>query len=53
MGVNVIFNNPDYNLMPKQQETFEKYTKVIQWGRSNPVAFMEQFMNLQFTDMQK
>jgi len=53
MGINVIFNDSDYNLMPKQKQVFEEYSKILNWGRANPIAFLEQFMNLQFTDMQK
>ena len=45
--INVIFNQFDYEISAKKQERFEKYNKVIQWGRRNPVKFME------FTDHQK
>ena len=51
--INVIFNDFSYEIVPKQLETFEKYTKILQWGRRNPTRFLEDFMNLQFTDHQK
>ena len=51
--VNVIFNDLNYEILPKKLETFEKYCKILQWGRQHPTRFAEQFMNLQFTDMQK
>lgn len=51
--INVIFNDFNYEILPKKLETFEKYCKVLQWGRQHPTRFAEQFMNLQFTDMQK
>ena len=51
--INVIFNQFDYEISAKKQERFEKYNKVIQWGRRNPVKFMELFFNLEFTDHQK
>ena len=51
--INVIFNQFDYEISAKKQERFDKYNKVIQWGRRNPVKFMELFFNLEFTDHQK
>lgn len=51
--INVIFNDFNYEILPKKLETFDKYCKVLQWGRQHPTRFAEQFMNLQFTDMQK
>ena len=51
--INVIFNDFDYEIMPKRYETFEKYCKVLQWGRRHPTRFAEQFFNLQLTDHQK
>lgn len=53
MGVNVIFNDINYQILPKQRELFDQYNKIIQWGRRHPTRFAEQFMNIQFTDMQK
>ena len=44
--INVIFNQFDYEISAKKQERFEKYNKVIQWGRRNPIKFMELFFNL-------
>lgn len=51
--INVIFNDFSYEIAPKQKETFDKYCKIIQWGRKHPTRFLEDFMNLDFTDMQK
>ena len=51
--INVIFNKFDYEISTRKREIFEKYNKVIQWGRRNPVKFMEKFFNLEFTDHQK
>ena len=41
--INVIFNDFSYELLPKRKEIFEKYTKIIQWGRANPTRFIEDF----------
>ena len=38
--INVIFNDFSYELLPKRKEIFEKYTKIIQWGRANCVWLM-------------
>lgn len=51
--INVIFNDINTEIMPKQLEQFEKYCKVLQWGRRHPTRFVEQFFNMQLTDMQK
>lgn len=53
MGVNVIFNNYNYDILPKQRETWDKYCQVLQWGRRHPTRFVEQFLQLQLTDYQK
>lgn len=51
--INVIFKDFNYEITQRRIEMFEKYNKVIQWGRKHPVKFMEQFLGLEFTDHQK
>lgn len=51
--INVIYNKSDYEISQRKMEMFDKYLKVIQWGRRNPVKFMEIFFGLQFTDHQR
>lgn len=51
--INVIFNDFDYEITQKKKEIFDKYNKVIQWGRRHPVKFMELYFGLEFTDHQK
>lgn len=51
--INVLFNDYKYDLVPKKKETYEKYCKILKWGRQNPVAFIETFMNIQLLDHQK
>lgn len=51
--INVIFNDINTEIMPKQLEQFDKYCKILQWGRKHPTRFVEQFFNMQLTDMQK
>lgn len=53
MGVNVLYNLSDYELLEKQQEVFDKYCRVLQWGRKNPDAFIETFFQLDLLDFQK
>lgn len=53
MGLNVLFNDFSYEILPKQKETFDKYCKIIQWGRRNPTRFLEQFVGVSLTDHQK
>lgn len=51
--INVIFKQLDFEVLPKQKETWDKYCKIIQWGRRHPTRFVETFLNLQLTDYQK
>lgn len=51
--INVIYNKTDYEILERQKEAFDKYCKIIQWGRKNPTRFMEQFLELELTDHQK
>ena len=51
--VNTLYGDFDYQITPKQMEIFDKYCRIIQWGRQHPTRFLEEFMNLQFTDTQK
>lgn len=51
--INCLYNDYNYDLLPKRRELFEKYTKIIQWGRRNPTRFIEDFMKIQLTDHQK
>jgi hypothetical protein len=53
MAVNVIYKITDYELAQLQQENFDKYLKIIKWGRRHPTRFMEEILQLQFTDHQK
>ena len=48
--VNVLFNDFSYEILPKQLETFDKYSKILQWGRANPTRFLEDFVGLKFTE---
>ena len=51
--INVIFNKSDYEISQRKMEMYDKYLKVIQWGRRHPVKFMEMIFGLQFTDHQR
>lgn len=51
--VSPIFNLLDCEILPKRKEIFDKYCKIIRWGRANPTRFIEDFFKLQLTDMQK
>ena len=42
-----------YELLPKRLETYEKYCKILRWGRANPTRFMEDFLGVSLTDHQK
>ena len=51
--INTIFRDFSYDILPKRLETYDKYCKIIRWGRRNPTRFLETFLFLEFTDHQK
>ena len=51
--INVIFNDFSFEILPKQKETFDKYCKILQWGRRNPTRFIEDFFKIELLDHQK
>ena len=51
--MNVIFNDYEDNILPKQKEVYDEYCKLIQWGRKHPTRFAEQFFKINLTDYQK
>ena len=53
MAINVIFNQFDYEISERKKEIWDKYNKIIQWGRKHPLRFAENFLGVQFTDHQK
>lgn len=50
--VNVIFNKSEYEILEKQKECFDKYCKILKWGRQNPTRFIERFFELDLLDHQ-
>lgn len=53
MAINVIYNQSNYELSQRRKEIWDKYNKIILWGRKHPLRFAEHFLGLQFTDHQK
>ena len=51
--INVIFNQFDYEISERKKEIWDRYNKVIQWGRKHPLRFAEKFLGIEFTDHQK
>ena len=43
----------DNNLTIRDQDAMEKYVKLIQWGRKNPVQFVEKVLQIPLLDYQK
>ena len=37
----------------RELEMYDEWTKVIQWGRKNPVKFVEEIFGMEFMDYQK
>lgn len=44
---------PENNVTIRDYESMKKYIKLIQWGRQNPVQFIEQILQIPLMDYQK
>lgn len=51
--ISVYGNVTDNNLTIRDQDSMEKYIKLIQWGRRNPVQFIELVLQIPLLDYQK
>lgn len=43
----------DNNLTIRDQDAIDKYVRLIQWGRRNPIQFIEKIMQIPLMDYQK
>lgn len=49
-----IINKPsNKELSQRKLENYDRYTKVINWGRKDPVMFISRFMGIELLDIQK
>lgn len=53
MSITLINKPSQKEISQRKLETFDKYSKVIQWGRAYPVEFTSRFMGIELLDMQK
>ena len=51
--ISVYSREPEAPLNLRKVEALEKYNKIIQWGRANPIQFIERFFKIQLLDYQK
>ena len=52
--VNMFYvKSTDKEISQRKLEAYDKYCKVIQWGRAYPVEFAGRFMGLELLDIQK
>lgn len=51
--ISVYYNLPNNNLTIRDEESIAPYVKLIQWGRRNPVQFVEQILGIPLMDYQK
>lgn len=49
----ILVRPTDKELSQRKLDTYDKYNKVIQWGRRNPVAFASRFYGIELLDLQK
>ena len=53
MSITVINKPSIKEISQRKLETYDKYSQVIQWGRSYPIEFASRFMGVELLDMQK
>lgn len=51
--ISVYGNMTDNNLTIRDQDAMEKYVRLIQWGRRNPIQFVEKVLQIPLLDYQK
>ena len=51
--ISVYKNSTEIEVTTRRAEIFEKYNKVIQYGRRNPVWFIEEISKVPLLDYQK
>ena len=53
MAITILNNPSQKEISQRKLETYDKYPKIIQWGRAYPVEFTSRFMGIELLDMQK
>ena len=53
MAITIINKPSQKEISQRKLETYDKYSKIIQWGRAYPVEFTSRFMGIELLDMQK
>lgn len=53
MDITIINKPSQKEISQRKLETYDKYSKVIQWGRSYPIEFSSRFMGIEYLDIQK
>jgi hypothetical protein len=48
-----VFTSENIKIPPHKMESYLKFTKIIQWGRKNPVHFVSRFFGIDLLDYQK
>ena len=51
--ISVYTRKTNNNLTIRDQEAMEAYVQLIQWGRKNPVQFVEKILQIPLMDYQK
>jgi len=50
----IVYSKPSKKeISQRKLETYDKYCKLIQWGRSDPVAFCSRILGIELLDIQK
>lgn len=52
MSLTILRKQSSKEISQRKLETYDKYLKVITWGRNNPIPFIERFMGVSLLDIQ-
>lgn len=53
MGLTILNKPTAKEVSQRKLETYDKYYRVITWGRANPIPFASRFMGVELLDFQK
>lgn len=52
MSLTILNKSSTKDISSRKMETYERYNKIINWGRANPIAFIDRFMGIKLLDIQ-
>lgn len=51
--MDILIRSTEKELSQRKLETYDRYSRVIRWGRAYPVEFASRFYGIELLDLQK